>query len=91
MSTILQVSRAALINFIQKLHLEKGDVLVVKDPSLLPQLEALGAVTPFNVPVVFCPQGVQVLKRTDLLNLLEQLEESDKSVLEPYQISGAPV
>ena len=87
----LSVSKEALRAFIQKLHLEKGDVLVVKDPSLLPQLEALGAVTPFNVPVVFCPQGVEVLKKADLLNLLEQLEEADRSVLEPYQISGSPI
>jgi hypothetical protein len=31
---------------------------------------------PFVVPLVFAPQGIQSLTRQDLLNLLEQLEES---------------
>jgi len=75
------------------LHLEKGDILLIKHPDMIKQLEACSGLVDFKVPIVLCPQGVQILKRQDLLNLLEQLEE-DKSVLPAYNISegsSAPI
>lgn len=33
----------------------------------------------FVVPIVFAPQGIEVLHRQDLLNLLEQTEQSSQS------------
>lgn len=85
------VSKAALTDRIQKLNLQPGDVLVVKDEMTLHGLEALGRVVNFTVPLVFAPQGIGKLCRQDLLNLLEQLDgAADKSILPEYGISEQP-
>ena len=84
------MSKAALLDRIQKLKLQKGDVVVCKDLETLHAIEGLGRVVDFTVPLVYAPNGIQVLSRKDLLNLLEQVEEADKSVLPAYGISEQP-
>lgn len=70
-----------MLNGLTKLRLERGDILVVKHPDTLKALEGLGKVVDFTVPVVYCPFGIKTLKREDLLNLLEQLEQQDSPTL----------
>jgi hypothetical protein len=84
------MSKAALTERVNKLNLQKGDIVVVKDEVCLHSLEALGRVVNFTVPLVFAPQGIQKLCRQDLLNLLEQLDGADKSVLPEYGITEQP-
>lgn len=85
------LSKAAVLDILQKLKIEKGDVLVVKDIETLEYLSKVHVPgIEGTVPLVYAPQGVQVLKREDLLNLLEQLEQADKSVLEPYGLTEQP-
>lgn len=81
------MSKAGLLNVLQKLNLTPGDVLVVKDHETLRFLAEVKLPIPFVVPLVFAPQGLQKLSRQDLLNLLEQLETQDRSVLPDYAIS----
>jgi len=70
------MSKAGLLNCVQKLHLTPGDVLICKDYETLKAIEGLGRVVNFTVPLVFSPQGVEKLSRQDLLNLLEQIEQA---------------
>lgn len=84
------MSKAALTERISKLNLQKGDIVVCKDIETLHAIEGLGRVVDFLVPLVYAPQGIQKLGRQDLLNLLEQVEQSDKSVLPAYGISEQP-
>lgn len=86
------MSKAVLEDKIERLRLEKGDILVVKDFEVLKSLEWIGPKLSldFHVPMVFAPTGVQTLKKEDLLNLLEQLEQTDKSVLPEYHITEQP-
>ena len=74
------MSKAGLLNVIQKMRLERGDIVVVKDVITLHALEGLGKVTDFPVPLIFAPQGIQILKKQDLLNILEQLEQDSAPV-----------
>lgn len=92
MSKKYPLSKAAVLNILQKLKIEKGDVLVVKDIETLhylanvrvPGIEGI-------VPLVYAPHGVQTLKREDLLNLLEQLEQPDKSAYGLTEQPNAPL
>lgn len=45
----------------------------------------------FKVPLVFAPKGVKQLKREDLLNLLEQLDQQEAPVLMPLETSEVPL
>jgi hypothetical protein len=77
---------------IKKLRLEPGDILVVNHESTLHYLEGLGRVVNFNVPLVFIPQGgVQKLSRQDLLNLLEQLDQSASPAAPSFESPSAPL
>ena len=83
------MSKAALGSFIQKLNLQKGDILVCKNWESLKMLGELKIPgIDFQIPLVFAPEGIQKLNRQDLLNLLEQLEQPDKSVLPEYHVSA---
>jgi hypothetical protein len=84
------MSKAALTERISKLNLQKGDIVVCKDMETMNAIQGLGRVVDFTVPLVFAPQGITKLSRQDLLNLLEQVEQSDKSVLPAYGISEQP-
>lgn len=91
MSKKYPLSKAAVLNVLQKLKIEKGDVLVVKDIETLHYLSKVQVPgIEGTIPLVYAPQGVQILKREDLLNLLEQLEQSDKSVLPAYGLTEQP-
>lgn len=68
---------------IQKLELKAGDILVVKEPEVAEALGKLPMALPFKVPIVVSLSGVQKLTRQDLLNLLEQLEQSPEPIVEP--------
>lgn len=83
-----QISTAAMRETITRLRLEKGDVLLVRHAETMDYLSKASINLEFNVPLVFCPGGIETMKRQDLLNILEQLDQSDKSVLPPYEISG---
>lgn len=77
---------------LKKLKLEPGDILVVNHESTLHYLEGLGRVVNFNVPLVFIPQGgIQKLSRQDLLNLLEQLDQSPAPLASPFDSPSAPL
>lgn len=73
---------------ISRLRLEKGDVLLVRHPETMQYLSKAPIKLEFNVPLVYCPGGIETLKRQDILNLLEQLDQADKSVLPSYEVSG---
>ena len=73
---LYRISTATMMAGIEKLNLQKGDILVVSHHETIAYLEGLGRVTEFPVPVVFAPQGIKKLSRQDLLNLLEQLDQS---------------
>jgi len=84
------MSKAGLLDLIQKIHLEKGDIIVCRDETALKmfgEIQVPGV--DFPVPLVFAPQGVQILKREDLLNLLEQLEQTHSEV--PTEQPNAPL
>lgn len=83
-----QISHRQMLEGISKLELKPGDVLVVEHAETLKYLEGLGRVVNFTVPLVYAPGGLKRLSRQDLLNLLEQVEEGDKSVLPGYEVSG---
>lgn len=88
------MSKAGLLSTLSKLNLTPGDILVVKDEATLRYLAQVQLPIPFVVPLVFAPNGIGKLGRADLLNLLEQLEHNDKSVLPEYGIteqSNAPL
>jgi hypothetical protein len=80
-----------MISHIEKLRLEPGDIIVVKDAETLHALSGLGKVVNFTVPLVFAPQGIQKLQRQDLLNLLEQLETPPVEPLLPNERTSAPL
>lgn len=90
MKTRYPIAKAALGNFIQKLNLQPGDIVVCKNLETLRAIEGLGRVVNFTVPLVLAPQGIQKLSRQDLMNLLEQVQESDKSVLPAYGLTEQP-
>lgn len=72
------MSKAAMLSVVQTLRLQKGDILLVETPQALEALSNSGIKLEFNVPLVFAPRGgVKVLKREDLLNLLEQLDQAE--------------
>ena len=76
MSLTYQISTSAMIAAIEKLHLERGDILICRRVEALEYLQHLKAPVDFTVPVVFLPSGsVDKLSRQDLLNLLEQTEQ----------------
>jgi uncharacterized protein YfaA (DUF2138 family) len=87
-----QISTASMLSRFEKLHVEKGDVLVVRDMETLrylsqvkvPGLDGI-------VPLVFAPQGIQKLTREDLLNLLEQLEQQVTAPPETFESPTAPL
>ena len=82
-----------MIRHIQKLELRHGDVRVVRDPETLHYLSMVKVPgIDGTIPLVFSPQGIQKLTRTDLLNLLEQLEQPSKaSEIAPTEVSSAPL
>lgn len=72
----LSMSKAGLLNVLAKIHLEPGDILVVKDYETLKFLSEVHLPLAFHVPLVFSPKGVEVLNREDLMNLLEQFDQT---------------
>lgn len=70
------MSKAGMLNVLQKLSLTPGDVLVVKDFETLRFLDMAKLPLKFTVPLVFAPHGIEKLSKQDLLNLLEQLEQA---------------
>jgi hypothetical protein len=77
-----------MIAHLKKLSLAPGDVIVVRDAETLHFLAHTPPMVGFNVPVVFSPQGIEKLNKQDLLNLLEQLEQTAVS---PLESSRAPL
>jgi len=73
-----RISTAAMQSSIAKLNLSPGDVLVCRDAETLHYLSHCGLKLDFNVPLVFSPAGVTKLTRSDLLNLLEQLDQASE-------------
>lgn len=61
---------------IKHLHLMPGDIILVRDQPTLVALSDMKLNLGFHVPLVFSPQGIEVLKREDILNLLEQLDQT---------------
>lgn len=59
------------------MQLKPGDVLICESVEAM---EALARIKHpeinWNVPLVYCPKGVRTLSRQDLLNLLEQTDQS---------------
>ena len=89
---MFQVSTATMLSHIEKLKLERGDVLLVKNIETLKFLSEMPIHLDFQVPLVFAPGGIQKLSRADLLNLLEQLDEArGPGELLPNETSAAPV
>lgn len=79
MSHKYPMSKAGFLNSISKLNLQQGDVLVCKDFETLNYLSKVHMPLPFTVPLVFSPQGVEKLSRQDLLNLIEQLDQTTET------------
>jgi hypothetical protein len=81
-----------MISHLSKLSLKTGDVIVVRDEETLRYLSQVKVPGIEGVvPLVFAPQGIQVLSRTDLLNLLEQLEQPSFEPLAPNEATRAPL
>lgn len=76
---------------ISKLSLERGDVLLVNRMETLKFLSEMPIHLDFKVPLVFAPGGLQVLKRSDLLNLLEQLDQQESPQLMPLESTSVPL
>lgn len=74
---------------IRKLRLERGDALLVSNYETLRYLAEMPLHLDFVVPLVFAPNGVEKLTRQDLLNLLEQLDQT--SVVSPMESARAPL
>jgi hypothetical protein len=79
-----------MLSHLEKLSLKPGDVLLVKDHETLHFLSHTPPIVNFPVPLVFSPGGMETLNRQDLLNLLEQLEQTETS--QPFSDSpSAPL
>lgn len=77
---------------VQKMHPQKGDVLVVRDVETLEYLSRIKVPgLDSTIPLVFAPSGIQVLNRQDLLNLLEQLEQDPAPAETNEDCPTAPV
>ena len=77
------MSRAALTRVVERLRLQPGDVIVARDWEVLKALEVVKLPVTFTVPLVYAPQGIQTLTRSDLLNLLEQLDSAETPPTQP--------
>ena len=87
-----QMSKAGMLAVIQKLRLEKGDILLVETPQAMEALTKSRIKLDFNVPLVFAPRGgIKVLKREDLLNLLEQLDQTENQTAGMPEETHAPL
>lgn len=84
------VSNSGLRRYINKLHLEKGDILLCKDVATMNYLDHLKMDLDFKVPLVYAPEGIMKLNRQDLLNLLEQLDQQN-TIAEDSTISNIPL
>lgn len=78
-----------MIGAIRKLRLERGDALLVSNYETLRYLSEMPLHLDFVVPLVFAPNGVEKLTRQDLLNLLEQLDQT--SAISPPESLRAPL
>lgn len=76
---------------IRKLSLSRGDILLVDRMETLKLISEMPIHLDFKVPLVFAPGGVKQLKREDLLNLLEQLDQQEMPVLMPLEESTIPI
>jgi len=65
---------------IRRLRLREGDILVVSDPDLPRRLSQLhrigGGGPPFEVPIIFAPNGLKRVSREYLKKILERMENS---------------
>jgi len=70
-------SHSALQAYLKKLSLRPGDILIVHNPEVLKQLQALPAME-FYVPVVFCGpgDGLEKANREQVLEILERIDEA---------------
>lgn len=84
------MSKAGMLNCLQKLNLKPGDIIVCKDLETLQAIEGLGRVVNFMVPLVYAPKGIETLGRQDLLNLLEQIEQIP-APSQPVESPSAPL
>ncbi len=65
---------------IEKLHLEKGDILVVKDFETLDNLRSVCINIDFYIPIIYAPMGIKKVDREILENLLGAWNnDSDKN------------
>lgn len=73
-------SKASFLAAIQKLNIQRGDVLLVKSIEVYEQLLNNPSPVDFNVPVIMDPNGVGIgkLTRQQLLDALDQLDLIDE-------------
>jgi hypothetical protein len=77
-----------MISHIQKLNLKEADVLLCRDVETLEFLSKVNVPGIVGViPLVFAPTGILSLKKQDLLNLLEQLEQDVEPIPEASPVA----
>lgn len=70
-------SHAALQGYLKKLALKPGDILIVRHPEVLKQLQEIPAMD-FYVPVVYCGPdgGLERATRDQVLEILQRIDEA---------------
>ena len=65
---------------VERLSLEKGDILIVRDFETLDNLRGVTIDINFYVPIIYAPGGIEKVDRKILENLLENWNnDSDKN------------
>lgn len=81
-----------MLSVIRTLRLERGDIILVENPHAMEALSNAKVKLAFSVPLVFAPNGgIKTLKREDLLNLLEQLDQADAAPQMAAEASSLPL
>ena len=88
---LYQVSTSTILSHLEKLSLQPGDVLVCRDLETLRFLSEVKMPLNFTVPLVYSPQGLQKLTRSDLMNLIEQIDQSTAPAHGIGEASRAPL
>ena len=60
---------------IQRLRLEPGDILVVRDWEIVSQLVETPISGVPQIPIIYAPNGIEKMKREDLQAILDKQEE----------------
>lgn len=80
--TRIRANKTPLFEMVKRLRLQRGDVVVVRDPFIAERLAQMKwPYITFQVPIVVAPLGIEAIPAEELMKIAQSARETSRLII----------